>query len=215
MAQRRLIAVLFFSLVFYKNAGRTVEKALQGRTRPPFRSRQAMVYCIQNQPREKEKEKSMFRDKAGNLSVGRVVGAVVILLLGSSFSEAALLSSRPVNPALFSRLVRRAKSLWSGYPSQDTFCSEIITINNRICENRSHYRSVQQRHANVSTVNAVNYSHQQKLQRCYLQQKLGLATKMFLITPAINEVLKAVTAQYTAQQLVGTRGDVSIQLDEA
>ncbi len=35
-----------------------------------------------------------------------------------------------------------------------------------------------------------------------------------LITPAVNEVLKAVTAKYTAVELVSSRAEVSMLLDE-
>ena len=65
----------------------------------------------------------------------------------------------------------------------------------------------------ITTVVAVNY-HVGKENSQTLYKNVGMGFEEVLITPAVNEVLKAVTAKYTAVELVSSRAEVSMLLDE-
>ena len=65
----------------------------------------------------------------------------------------------------------------------------------------------------VSSIIAVNY-HINKTASADIYKQVGLGYEDVLVMPSINEVLKAVTANYTAQQLVSQRNEVSVLLDD-
>mgnify|MGYP000882756267 FL=1 len=157
----------------------------------------------------------MFRDKAGNLSVGRVVGAVVILLLVLIVLGGSIVVVQTGESGVVLTFGKASEVVMDqGIHLKIPFVQKIITINNRIVKTEVTTEAFSKDLQTVSTVIAVNY-HINKSSSAAIYTEVGLGYEDVLITPAINEVLKAVTAQYTAQQLVGTRGDVSIQLDES
>ena len=156
----------------------------------------------------------MFRDKAGNISVGKIVGLAVIALVvlivigGSSVVVEAgqtgvVLTFGKVSPVV----------LQEGFHLKVPFAQNVIMINNRIVKTEVTTEAFSKDLQTVSSVIAVNY-HVNKSSSAEIYKEVGLGFEDVLVIPAINEVLKAVTANYTAQQLVSSRGDVSLLLDE-
>lgn len=156
----------------------------------------------------------MFRDKAGNIAVGKIVGIAVVLLfvlivLGGSIvvveagQTGVVLTFGKVSPIV----------LQEGIHLKVPFAQNVIMINNRIVKTEVTTEAFSKDLQTVSTVIAVNY-HVNKSSSAEIYKEVGLGFEDVLVTPAINEVLKAVTANYTAQQLVSSRGDVSLLLDE-
>lgn len=157
----------------------------------------------------------MFRDKAGNFSVGKVIGAVAILVivlvvLGGSIvvvqtgESGVVLTFGKASPVVMDQ----------GIHLKIPFVQKIVTINNRIVKTEVTTEAFSKDLQTVSSVIAVNY-HINKSSSSTIYTEVGMGYEDVLITPAINEVLKAVTAQYTAQELVGNRVDVSVQLDDS
>jgi len=156
----------------------------------------------------------MFRDKAGNFAVGRAVAAAIVALLliivlaGSvvvveAGQTGVVLTFGRVSPVV----------LQEGIHFKVPFAQNVIAINNRIVKTEVTTEAFSKDLQTVSTVIAVNY-HINKSSSAEIYKQVGLGYDDVLVIPAINEVLKAVTANYTAQQLVSSRGDVSILLDE-
>ncbi len=156
----------------------------------------------------------MFRDKAGNLAVGKITGLVallivlVILISGSvvvveAGQTGVVLTFGRVSPVV----------LQEGIHLKVPFAQRVIAINNRIVKTEVTTEAFSKDLQTVSTVIAVNY-HINKSSSGEIYKQVGLGYEDVLVVPAINEVLKAVTANYTAQQLVSTRGEVSVLLDE-
>lgn len=156
----------------------------------------------------------MFRDKAGNIAVGKIVGLAIVLLLvlivlgGSVFVVEAGQTGVVLTFGKVSPLV-----LQEGIHLKIPFAQKVITINNRIVKTEVTTEAFSKDLQTVSTVIAVNY-HINKSSSASIYKEVGLGFEDVLVIPAINEVLKAVTANYTAQQLVSTRGEVSLLLDE-
>lgn len=156
----------------------------------------------------------MFRDKAGNVAVGKIVAIVTILILvlivlGGSVvvveagQTGVVLTFGRVSPVV----------LQEGIHLKVPFAQSVIAINNRIVKTEVNTEAFSKDLQTVSTVIAVNY-HINKSSSAEIYKQVGLGYEDVLVVPAINEVLKAVTANYTAQQLVSSRGEVSILLDE-
>ncbi len=156
----------------------------------------------------------MFRDKAGNLAVGKITGYIILLvlviaILGGSIvvveagQTGVVLTFGRVSPVV----------LQEGIHLKVPFAQRVIAINNRIVKTEVATEAFSKDLQTVSTIIAINY-HINKSSSAEIYKQVGLGYDDVLVVPAINEVLKAVTANYTAQQLVSTRGEVSILLDE-
>lgn len=156
----------------------------------------------------------MFRDKAGNIAVGKIVGLAVILLfaliiIGSSSvvveagQTGVVLTLGKVSPIV----------LQEGFHLKVPFAQNVIMINNRIVKSEVTTEAFSKDLQTISTVIAVNY-HINKSSSAEIYKEVGLGFEDVLVIPAINEVLKQVTANYTAQELVSNRGEVSILLDD-
>ncbi|MEA4913242.1 MAG: prohibitin family protein [Christensenella sp.] len=156
----------------------------------------------------------MFRDKAGNVAVGKIVAIatvliLVLIVLGGSVvvveagQTGVVLTFGRVSPVV----------LQEGIHLKVPFAQNVIAINNRIVKTEVNTEAFSKDLQTVSTVIAVNY-HINKSSSAEIYKQVGLGYEDVLVVPAINEVLKAVTANYTAQQLVSSRGEVSILLDE-
>ena len=156
----------------------------------------------------------MFKDKAGNLAMGKITVSIILLilvavLLGSSIvvidagHTGVVLTFGKASPVV----------LQEGIHLKVPFAQKIVTINNRIVKTEVTTEAFSKDLQTVSTVIAVNY-HINQDSSSEIYKEVGLGYDDVLVVPSINEVLKAVTANYTAQELVGSRSDVSILLDE-
>ncbi len=156
----------------------------------------------------------MFRDKAGNFAVGKITGYLILLILviivlaGSivvveAGQTGVILTFGKVSPIV----------LQEGIHFKVPFAQKVVAINNRIVKTEVTTEAFSKDLQTVSTVIAVNY-HINKSSSAEVYKQVGLGYDDVLVVPAINEVLKAVTANYTAQQLVSSRGEVSVLLDE-
>lgn len=65
----------------------------------------------------------------------------------------------------------------------------------------------------VTSKIAVNY-HVNPNASAELYQKVGMAYEGNIVTPAIHESIKSVTAKYTAEELISKRADVSLQIQQ-
>ena len=157
----------------------------------------------------------MFRDKAGNVAVGKIVAMVtvlvlVLIILGGSIvvveagRTGVVLTFGRVSPVV----------MQEGIHLKVPFAQNVVTINNRIVKIEVTTEAFSKDLQTISSVIAVNY-HINKTASAEVYKQVGLGYEDVLVMPAINEVLKAVTANYTAQQLVSQRNDVSILLDES
>jgi len=156
----------------------------------------------------------MFRDKAGNYAVGKIVGAIVLILallivIGGSIvvveagQTGVILTFGRVSPVV----------MQEGIHFKVPLAQKVITINNRIVKTEVTTEAFSKDLQTVSSVIAVNY-HINKSASAEIYKQVGLGYEDVLVTPSINEVLKSVTANYTAQELVSQRNEVSILLDE-
>ena len=106
------------------------------------------------------------------------------------------------------------KTTWNvGLHFKLPFAQQVVTIDNRIVKLEVSTEAFSQDLQTVSTVLAVNY-RVSKDQSQNIYKEVGPSFEDVLITPVVNEVLKAVTAEYTAVDLIGSRGEVSVLLNE-
>ncbi len=157
----------------------------------------------------------MFRDKAGNVSGGKIAVTVVLLVLvlvflGSSF---VIVQAGHTGVVLTFGKVSDIV-LQEGIHFKLPFVQQVVVIDNRIVKLEVATEAFSSDLQTISTIVAVNY-HVNKSMSYSIYKEVGLGFENVLITPAVNEVLKAVTAQYTAMALVGSRQEVSQMLNNA
>ena len=144
----------------------------------------------------------MFRDKAGNVAVGKIVALVAVLVLvliviGGSIvvveagQTGVVLTFGRVSPVV----------MQEGIHLKVPFAQNVVTINNRIVKTEVTTEAFSKDLQTVSSIIAVNY-HINKTASADIYKQVGLGYEDVLVIPSINEVLKAVTANYTAQQPV-------------
>ena len=156
----------------------------------------------------------MFKDKAGNFSPFRLVGLILVVVFAVIF----LSSSFVVIPAghtgvalTFGKVEDNV--LQEGLHFKVPFIQKIVVVDNRIVKLDVNTEAFSKDLQTITTVVAVNY-HVGKESSQTVYKNVGMGFEDVLITPAVNEVLKAVTAKYTAVELVSSRAEVSMLLDD-
>ena len=141
----------------------------------------------------------MFKDKAGNFSPFRLVGLILVVVFAVIF----LSSSFVVIPAGHTGVALTFGKV------EDNVLQEGLHFKVPFVNTEAFSKDLQ----TITTVVAVNY-HVGKESSQTVYKNVGMGFEDVLITPAVNEVLKAVTAKYTAVELVSSRAEVSMLLDE-
>lgn len=100
-----------------------------------------------------------------------------------------------------------------GFHLKAPFVQEILPIEVRVQKAQSEETTSSKDLQVVNTIIAVNYRlDPENVNKLY--QEVGLSYKERIVDPAIGESLKAVTAQYTAEELISKRSEVSYKVKE-
>ena len=156
----------------------------------------------------------MFKDKAGNFSPFKLVGLILVVILLVVFVSASyvVIPAGHTGVALTFGKVEDTV-LQEGLHFKVPFVQKIAVMDNRIVKLDVNTEAFSKDLQTITTVVAVNY-HVGKENSQTVYKNVGLNFEEVLITPAVNEVLKAVTAKYTAVELVSSRAEVSMLLDD-
>lgn len=106
------------------------------------------------------------------------------------------------------------KVLGEGIHIKAPFIQSVIQMNNRTQKTETEGSASSKDLQIISYVVAVNY-HVNDASSASLYQNVGLDYGSVIIVPAIQESIKAVTAQYTAEELITKRQSVGDQIKEA
>ncbi|NLI92857.1 MAG: prohibitin family protein [Peptococcaceae bacterium] len=107
----------------------------------------------------------------------------------------------------------KSSVLGEGLHLKVPFIQEIIPIEVRVQKAQSEETTSSKDLQVVNTIIAVNYRlDPESVNKLY--QEVGLDYKERIVDPAIGESLKAVTAQYTAEELISKRSEVSYKVKE-
>lgn len=156
----------------------------------------------------------MFRDKAGNIATGKIIGVVAVLLLVLILLSGSVVVVEAGQTGVVLTFGRVSPLVMQeGIHLKIPFAQKVVTINNRIVKTEVTTEAFSKDLQTISTVIAVNY-HINKSTSAEIYKQVGLGFEDVLVMPAINEVLKAVTANFTGQQLVSQRNEVSVLLDD-
>jgi len=154
---------------------------------------------------------------SGNLksaTVVRRIGAavVVIFLLIVAFRSFAIVEAGHRGVVLQLGAVQ-PKVLPEGLHLIVPFIQTVVPIEVRVQKAESSQVSASRDLQTVTTTVAVNF-HLEGSSVNTLYQNVGLEYRARIVDPAISESLKAVTAQYTAEDLISKRSEVSAKVKE-
>ena len=141
--------------------------------------------------------------------LGGLIAIVVLILVFSSVTTVAsgyrgvLLQLGEVKPTI----------LTEGLHFKIPFLQSVQPIEVRVQKEESSQSAASKDLQIVTTKVAVNYSvDPEAVNKLY--QEIGLDYRSRIVDPAIAETLKAITAQYTAEELISKRPEVSAQVKE-
>ena len=156
----------------------------------------------------------MFKKQDGSFSVGKLIG-VLALVSVVVIAASACFTSVPAGHTGVVLTFGRVEDnvLQEGLHFKLPFMQRVMIVDNRIVKLDVSTEAFSRDLQTINTNVAVNY-HISKEESSKLYKNVGLGYEDILITPAVNEVLKAVTAKYTAVELVSSRSEVSVLLDD-
>lgn len=140
-----------------------------------------------------------------------VAGIFILIILGSSF--------RTIGPGergvVFSQFGGvKDVILDEGLRFKIPFVEDIIKIDVRIQKSQTDASAASKDLQIISSTIAVNY-HMDPTKANKVFQEIGLAFKERVIDPSVQEAVKAVTAQFTAEELITRRSEVKEQIKES
>jgi regulator of protease activity HflC (stomatin/prohibitin superfamily) len=157
---------------------------------------------------------SFFVDKEDNIRVGRiittsVVGIVAVVSLFASFSTVPVGSTGVV----VTLGQTQSMTLGEGFHVKAPYITHIVSMDNRIQKQEVSAAATSKDLQAVSTTIDVNF-HLSPGNSNSMYQTIGQNYSEILLAPAIQESVKNVMAQYSAEQLITQRSAVSVSIRE-
>ncbi|MBR2635357.1 MAG: prohibitin family protein [Clostridia bacterium] len=151
------------------------------------------------------------------MTKGKVIGIIVtvfVLLIAGIllFDSFAVVEAGHTGVVLTLGKVDEA-TLAEGFHTKIPFVQQIVQISNRITKLEVMTEAFSKDLQTVSATVAINY-RVDSAKSGALYKNIGQSFESVLVTPAVNEVLKAITAQYTAEESVTNRAIISEGLVE-
>lgn len=157
---------------------------------------------------------SFFVSKEGNIRVGRiittsVIGLTAVVSLFASFSTVPVGSTGVV----VTLGQTQSMTLGEGFHIKAPYITHIVSMDNRIQKQEVSAAATSKDLQAVSTTIDVNF-HLSPGNSNSMYQTIGQNYSEILLAPAIQESVKNVMAQYSAEQLITQRSTVSVSIRE-
>ncbi len=159
------------------------------------------------QPQNVQEVIDMVKGVGGGFGkVPIIIGALIIVIMLMGGQPWAIVG--PGQRGVLIRLGAVQKGVFQeGLNFKMPFIDRVVTVNVQVQKNEAKADAASRDLQIVSTVIATNY-HLSPEAVDEVYQKIGLAFEDKVIQPAVQEVIKAVTAKYTAEELIAKRGEV-------
>lgn len=144
-----------------------------------------------------------------NIVIGIIIAFVAIILIFNSFTTVRAGHSGVI--VTFGEVSERVLS--EGLHFKIPFAQNIVLVDNRVQKAEAVCSAASKDLQTVSSTVAVNY----KVLNSYsasVYKNIGLDYESIIITPAIQECVKAVTAKFTAEELITNRQSIGDQMME-
>ena len=156
----------------------------------------------------------MFKNKDGTVSLKKIVLTVVVLILVAVIGFGCYVVVPAGHTGVVVTMGKVGNDvLQEGVHLKIPFAQQVVLIDNRVVKLEVETEAFSRDLQTVTSVLAVNYRIS-KSESNNIYKNIGAGYEDVLVKPAVHEVLKAVIAQYTASELVASRSEVSVKLDE-
>jgi len=158
----------------------------------------------------------MFRDRQGNLQFrfGGVIGLVILALIVLWLVSSGVYTV----PAGFVGVVTRfgavQRIVQPGLGAKIPFFEDVVRMDVRTQKDQTDATAASSDLQQVTSTIAVNYNLDPQYAG-QMYQTVGTTYQDILIAPAIQNIFKATTAKYTAEQLITSREAVRAQAEDA
>jgi regulator of protease activity HflC (stomatin/prohibitin superfamily) len=158
----------------------------------------------------------MFRDRQGNVQFrsGGVVGLIILALIVLWLVSSSIYTV----PAGFVGVVTRfgavQRVVQPGLGTKIPFIEDVIRMDVRTQKDQTDVTAASSDLQQVTSTIAVNYNLDPQY-AAQVYQTVGTSYQDILIAPAIQNIFKATTAKFTAEQLITSRESVRTQAESA
>jgi regulator of protease activity HflC (stomatin/prohibitin superfamily) len=158
----------------------------------------------------------MFRDKQGNMHIrsGGIVGLVVAVLLVAWLGFLSVYTVSAGFVGVVTRFGAVQRIVQPGFGIKIPFIEDVVKMDVRTQKDQTDVSAASSDLQQVTSTIAVNYN----LDPAYassVYQTVGTDYADILIAPAIQNIFKATTAQFTAEQLIDQREQVRASAEAA
>lgn len=162
-----------------------------------------------------DQEKVIDMKPKSNAKTGRLVTLVIIIALLAILALDSFVIVQPGHRGIVVQLgAVQPGVLNEGIHFKVPFLQDVVQSEVRVQKAQSDQTAASKDLQVVTTTVAVNY-HLDPNAVAKLYQEVGLSYQERIVEPAIGEALKSVTAQYTAEELISKRPEVSARIKES
>lgn len=157
-------------------------------------------------------ERNLFMTKSKKITTFVILGVAALLLLITAFNCFTIVEAGHTGVVVTLGKVNEGV-LQEGLHVKAPFVQEVVKIDNRIVKLEVDTEAFSKDLQTVATTLAINY-RVDTAKSYSIYKNIGADYETVLVAPAVNEVLKAITAQYTAEESVTNRSLISDGLVE-
>ncbi len=145
---------------------------------------------------------------------GKIVAAVIVLLIVVIIGCGAFTTVRAGHTGVVVTFGKVSSSvLGEGLHLKIPFIQQVVQIDNRVQKAEVDCSSASKDLQTVTSTIALNYKVRNSAS-ADIYQNVGLDFESIIVSPAIQECVKAVTAKYTAEQLITERQSIGDQMKD-
>lgn len=153
-----------------------------------------------------------------NVSMEKIKGAMAIFIIIGLVLAVTLMTSFTIVPPGHKGVVMTLGAvnqnvMHEGFNLKIPFIQNVVHIDGRVQKTETAASAASKDLQTVSSKIAINY-RVVAASSAKLYQNIGLGYNERVIAPAVQEAVKAVTARFTAEELITKRQEVSIQIQE-
>ena len=159
-------------------------------------------------------DKTVIDASGKNKTVKRVVIAVVVVLAVVVLGTTAFVSIPAGHTGVVLQFGAVSDTVMSeGLHVKIPFVTQVVKVDNRVLKTEVSSTSASKDLQNVSSTIALNY-RVDRASSASIYKNVGLNFESVIVNPAIQECVKAVTAKYTAEELITQRQSVSEEMKD-
>lgn len=152
--------------------------------------------------------------KSSGKTVGKIIAAVIVIFVLLIVVLNTFTTVGPGHTGVVTTFGKVSPNVLSeGLHTKIPFIQEIIQIDNRVLKAEVECSSASKDLQTVSSTIALNYRVRNE-SSADIYQNVGLDYESIIIAPAIHECVKAVTAKFTAEELITSRQAISDQMKQ-